>query len=103
MPRTLTSRRAGSQGIRFTAQIWKEGTSYIAYSPELDISSCGDSAGQAKSRLREAVALFLEEAARLGTLGDILAEAGFKKRGNTYRSHRILLRETVRLAVPAAS
>jgi hypothetical protein len=84
-------------------QVWKEGTAYIAFSPELDVSSCGVSARQAKSRLREAAALFLEEAARLGTLADILAEAGFEKRGNTYRSHRILLRETVRLAVPAAS
>jgi len=43
----------------------------------------GDSAGQARSRLREAAALFLEEAASRGTLTEILAEAGFKKRGNT--------------------
>ena len=103
MARTLISRKTRPQGIRFTAQVWKEGGAYVAYSPELDISSCGDSPSQAKSRLREAAALFLEEATRLGTLPDILAEAGFEKRGNTYRRRRILAQETVRLAVPAAS
>ena len=103
MARTVTSAKTQPQGICFSAQVWKEGPAYVAYSPELDISSCGDSAGQAKSRLREAAALFLEEAASRGTLTEILAEAGFKKRGNTYRSHRILVHETLRLAVPAAS
>ena len=102
MVRKITSRRARARGIRFTAQVWKEGSAYVAYSPELDISSVGDSTLQARTRLREAVSLFLEEAARKGSLAEILSEAGFRKQGSTYRSHRILLRETIRLAVPAA-
>lgn len=103
MPRKVISGKTQAQGITFTAQVWKEGNTYVAYAPELDISSCGETAPQAKSRLREAVTLFLEEAAHLGTLGEILAEAGFEKRGNTYRSHRVLAEETVRLPVPATS
>ena len=97
MARTLISRKTRPQGIRFTAQVWKEGGVYVAYSPELDISSCGDSPNQAKSRLREAATLFLEEAAHMGTLREILAEAGFEKRGNTYRRRRILAQETVQI------
>jgi hypothetical protein len=51
----------------------------------LDISSVGKKAGQAKSRLREAVSLFIEEVARLGTLVAILEESGFERRDQTYR------------------
>ena len=76
MARTITSREARAHGIRFTAQVWKEGSAYVAYSPELDISSAGNSSAQARSRLREAVTLFLEEAARKGSLAEILSGAG---------------------------
>ncbi len=103
MGKTLTSAKAGPVNISFTLQVWKENHTYVAYAPELDVSSCGDSLSQAKTRLREAVGLFLEEASRLGTLGDILSEAGFERQGNTYRPHRVLTREKVRLAVPVAS
>ena len=80
MARKITSRRSRAHGIRFTAQVWKEGSAYIAYSPELDLSSVGGSTMQARTRLREAVALFLEEAARKGSLTEILSEAGFESR-----------------------
>jgi predicted RNase H-like HicB family nuclease len=89
--------------IRFTVQVWKENGKYVAYAPELDLSSFGNSVPHAKARLREAVALFLEGAARLGTLKDILSEAGFERHGSTYRPRRVLARERLRLAVPAAS
>jgi hypothetical protein len=34
--------------IAFSVQVWKEGASYVAYSPELDISSCAKTASQVK-------------------------------------------------------
>lgn len=74
----------------------------MAYSPELDVSSCAKTAAQAKARLKEAVSLFLEEAARMGTLNDILSESGFERRGKTYRQRSILTREKMRLALPVA-
>ena len=98
----FTSGTSRARGISFTAQVWKERGTYVAYAPDLDVSSCGDSLSEAKARLRGAVELFLEEAARLGTLGEILAEAGFEKHGKTFQPRRILARERVRLAVPAA-
>ena len=65
--------------INFTSEIWKEGNAYVAYSPELDVSSCGKTIGEAKENLLEAVEGFLEEAEKMGTLRIILEEAGFTK------------------------
>ena len=103
MATTRISTRSAAPDISFTVQVWKENGTYVAYAPELDVSSCGDSLRQAKARLREAVGLFLEEASRLGTLADILSEAGFEKHGGTYRARRVLVREKLRLAVPVGS
>jgi predicted RNase H-like HicB family nuclease len=103
MPRRLPKRREYIPEIDFTAQVWKEGATYVAYAPELDVSSCGDSVAEARARLREAVSLFLEECSRKGTLDTILAESGFAKRGRSYRPRRIIARAKVRLAVPLAS
>jgi hypothetical protein len=45
----------------------------------LDVSSCGGSEAKAVKNLREAVRLFLEEAGNMGTLEQILAEAGYSR------------------------
>jgi predicted RNase H-like HicB family nuclease len=60
MVRILSKKRPELPEIDFTVQVWKEGPAYVGYAPELDVSSCGDSAAQARARLREAVSLFLE-------------------------------------------
>ena len=62
--------------IAYSVLVFREGGAYVAYAPQLDVSSCGDSAEEAERMLQEAAALFLEEAQRLGTLEDILLEAG---------------------------
>ncbi len=103
MGSTLSHAKSRGLDISFTVQVWRENGTYVAYTPELDVSSCGDSINQAKARLREAVSLFLEEASRMGTVEEILSEAGFQKRGNSYRPHRVLAREKIRLAFPVAS
>lgn len=69
--------------IEFTIQVFKEGKLYVAYAPELDVSSCGGTVNKAQKNLLEAVRLFLEEAARLGTLDQILEEAGYVRRKRT--------------------
>jgi hypothetical protein len=50
---------------------------YVAYAPELDVSSCGASSQRARKSLLEAVRLFLEEAEKMGTLEQILQELGY--------------------------
>ncbi len=103
MVRIVTKNRTRLPEIDFTAHVWKEGPTYVSYTPELDVSSCGDSVAEARAHLREAVSLFLEECARKGTLDAILAESGFEKRGQSYRPRRIIARAKFRLAVPLAS
>ena len=58
--------------IRFTTQIFKEGRTFVAYTRELDVSSCGGAREKALQNLQEAVRLFLDEANRMGTLEQIL-------------------------------
>ena len=58
-------------------EIWKEGSMFIAYIPQLDLSSCGKTVEQARKNIREATEAFLEETQEMGTLTEILEEAGF--------------------------
>ena len=62
--------------IEFDMVIFKEGDTFVSYCPELDVSSCGGDTDEARGNLRTAVRLFLEEAERMGTLADIISEAG---------------------------
>ena len=60
-----------------TEEIWKEGTMYTAYCPELDVVSCGRDIEEARKNLLEVIEIQLEEAAKLGTLKAFLEEAGY--------------------------
>ena len=61
--------------IEFGMIVFKENETYVAYCPQLDISSCGNTVEHAKEMLKTAVKLFIEEAEKIGTLKDILEEA----------------------------
>ena len=64
--------------IQFTEELWKEGNMYVSYSPELDISACGNSIEQAKKNLIDVIGINFEEMKKLGTLEGYLREAGFE-------------------------
>ena len=72
--------------LTFTQELIREGDTIVAYCPELDVSSCGATPEQARNNLRTAVRLFMEEAARIGTLADILSEAGYDLTRNVLAS-----------------
>jgi len=65
--------------IEFDMIVFKEDDAFVAYCPELDLSSCGSNVEQAREMLKKAVRLFLEEAEKMGTLEDILEESRYKK------------------------
>lgn len=52
---------------------------FVAYTPELDVASCGPTEGKARENLHEAVQILLEEMNKKGGLSDFLAESGFQK------------------------
>ena len=47
---------------RVTAVIEREGDGYVAFCPELDVASQGDTIEEARRNLEEALALFMETA-----------------------------------------
>ena len=68
----------------FRAETFKEAKTYVSLTPELGVSSFGKTEKQAKESLKEAVILFLEECKRLGTLEEVLTEAGYGKKGPSW-------------------
>ncbi len=62
--------------IDYTVQIWREGNQFIAHAMPLDVMSAGLTPEQARAAVDEAVALFIRTASDLGTLEDVLREAG---------------------------
>ena len=59
--------------------VFKEGNKVVAYTPALDLSSCGDTEQLARTRLAEAVRLFFDELIARGTLDEVLEECGWQK------------------------
>jgi len=60
-------------------QYFKEGDIFIAFTPSLDLSTCGETFEEAKKNFMEAVTLFFEECIKQGTLGKVLASYGWQK------------------------
>ena len=86
--------------IQFTTRIFKESRTYVAHALELDGSSCGGSKEKALTNLKEAVRLFLEEAEKMGTLEQILAEAGYLKRKSKLQGPKLITTQRVSLPLP---
>jgi hypothetical protein len=57
----------------------------VAHTPELDVSSCGETADEARSRIKEAVHSFLEASEEMGALAEILQEAGYRREGDGWK------------------
>jgi predicted RNase H-like HicB family nuclease len=54
------------QDIAYTVHTFKEGEAYVAYVPELDLSSCGATNDEARRNIRDAVQGFLETSRDMG-------------------------------------
>jgi len=65
--------------ISLKVEIFKEGDAYVALSPELNVSSFGETVEEAKRSIKEALEAFIEECERMGTLEAILEESGFSR------------------------
>ena len=70
----------------FDVHIFKEGRTYVAYVPALDLSSCGATDDDARRNIRDAVRGFLAASARMGTLEEILQESGYEREGDAWRA-----------------
>jgi len=57
----------------------KEKQSFIAFSPVIDLSTCGKSFEDAKKNFNEALQIFIEECVEMGTLDRVLESCGWEK------------------------
>lgn len=86
--------------IDFDIIVFREGESYVGCCPELDVSSCGADVDEARRNLRTAVGLFLEETERMGTLEQVLLEAGHVPDGKGgYEAPRLVATESATIAI----
>ena len=86
--------------IEFDGIVFKEGEIFISYCPKIDVSSCGNTVDEARTNLKTAVRLFLEEAAKMGTVEDILIESGYKQINlNRWATPRLVATELMSIAV----
>lgn len=79
--------------IIFRAEIFEEGNLYVSICPELNVSSFGETVEEAKDSLYEAMEAFIEECQAMGTLDEVMEEAGFIEEHHAWTCRRPLLEE----------
>ena len=72
--------------IAFTVHIFKEGDVCVAHASEFDVSSCGRTTEIARKNIRDAVQGFLETTNAMGTLVEVLEEAGYRLEAGRWRA-----------------
>jgi len=85
--------------LTFTVQVFKEGRSYVSYNPELKVASCGDTVDKAKDNLRDAIRGFMKSAQKLGTMEEILEEAGYTQKRHKWIEPQLVALDRLSLAV----
>jgi predicted RNase H-like HicB family nuclease len=83
----------------FDARFFKEGDTYVAYVPALDISSCGATVEEARGNIRDAVRGFLAASNDLGTVREILKEAGYEPDGDGWRPPEFVSMDRLTISV----
>ena len=85
--------------LSIRVEIFKEDDVFVALSPELNVSSFGDSIDEAKESIKEAIVAFIDECRDMGTLEEVLEESGFLRVENTWQIRRPVAEENLALAV----
>ena len=85
--------------LSIRVEIFKEDDLYVALSPELNVSSFGETIDEARASIKEAIEGFLEVCREMGTLNEVLEEAGFLKMDDTWELRRPVAEENLALAV----
>lgn len=80
-------------------EVFKEGDTYVALSPALNVSSFGDTIEEAKSSLKEAIEAFVEECEKMGTLEDVLEESGFLRLLDSWEPRKPIAEEALAFAL----
>jgi hypothetical protein len=79
MVRSAKTQKMDNVNARIPVILFEEGAKFVAYSPAIDLSTCGDSEEQARKRFVEAATIFFDEITHMGTIDDVLIECGWQK------------------------
>ena len=80
----------------------REGKSFIAYSPALDLSTSAASFEKARERFVEAAKIFFEEIIKKGTIEEVLGELGWEKHNKQWQPPVVVSQETESIRIPVA-
>ncbi len=88
--------------IEFTlpVAILKEGDSFVAYTPALDLSTAGDTFEKAQKNFSEAVNIFFEELMYMGTVDEVLMGLGWQKLNNSFVPPVVVANQTESFSIP---
>lgn len=84
-----------NQYIVMRVEIFREGDLYVGVCPDLDVSSFGETLEEARQSLREALEAFIEECEAMGTLVEVLEEAGFVRQDGSWLPRQPISAELV--------
>ncbi len=86
--------------FNLNVSILREGNKFIAFSPALDLSTCGDTYEQAKKRFSEASELFFEEIIKEKTFGKALSNLGWQKERAQWSPPVVVAQEYQTICIP---
>lgn len=91
----------GKLNYTLPVSIFKEGDSYIAYTPALDLSTMGGTFEEVRKNFQEAVEIFFEEIIEKGTLDKVLTSYGWTKIGSQYEPPIQVSSEPIQVTIPS--
>lgn len=81
--------------IKLTEDIQSKSAPWVAYTPELDVASCGPTPIKAKKNLMEAVEIILKGAAQDGNLKELLLETGFQIKNKALTAPKVSMNKFI--------
>ncbi|MBI2004713.1 hypothetical protein HYS79_00950 [Patescibacteria group bacterium] len=80
--------------------IMKQGRSFVAYSPALDLSTVGKTLKDAQRMFAQAAKIFFDEIIKAGTADEILSELGWKKVQNKWSPPKLVSARAISIQEP---
>ncbi|MBI2405254.1 hypothetical protein HYV22_03700 [Candidatus Gottesmanbacteria bacterium] len=89
--------------VRLPVSIFKEGDTFIAYCPVLDLSTSAKTFEQTQKRFTQAVEVFFEELLEMGTLDEVLSSYGWTKTQSRWNPPLPISHEFTNVSIPLTS
>ena len=89
--------------LKIPVSVFKEGKTFVAYSPVLDLSTSGKSFKIVQRRFNEVVQLFFDDLLERGTLSEVLTGLGWKRVQRQWAPPMQVFHELTDITVPLSN